>query len=1290
MSTQATDIVSLQGQAWAKSDNGALRELSVGDTIAGDEQLITQADTQIVLDFGDGSPVSLSGAHEVGMSPEMWPDTATQADAGSLPAAQFDAILASLEQNDELLQEQQFSDILATLDENDALLQDSRFEEMLAQLDANGGALQAQQVQDILASLDENDALLQDSRFDAMLAKLDENEGVLQVQQVQDILASLDANDGVLQDAQFDVILASLDANEAALQEHQFNDILASLDVNDELLQGNAFSSILAQLEQNGADLQNIQIQSILASLDANDSLLMESQFDDILTSLAQNERDLRPTDIDLILAEINQNDPILQDQSAQDALLNGEGDLLDLVQAPAAGGGVGGGGHDFVRVDRIQLQTEGQAYSFNPAANGPAAPLENPDVPNQPPVVENQSVITNEDTPVSGLVEASDLENDPLSYTVVSGPSNGTIELDPSTGSYTYTPIDNYNGEDTVEVEVSDGENTTIGTIDIEIVSVNDAPTADDQILTTPEDTPISSQVDATDVDLPDGDVLTYTLNQEPNNGSVSLDPATGEFVYTPNPDYFGTDQFTVTVTDSTGATDVAVIDLVVTPVNDAPVAIDDGPLATAANTVTTGNALDNDFDIDSSPILVQSYIVDGDDTVYGPGDTATMTGVGSFTLLENGEFSFTPLTGYSGEIPDVIYTVTDGELTDDAVISFDGIPGVGQPGGPVPPSASIELDADITADDIIDAAEASAVITLTGSTGGDVVEGDTVTLTINNTTYTGLVDSNGNFSIDVAGSDLAADGDTTIEASVTTSTGDVNGEATATDTENYSVDLSGPGISINDENGVELGEQSVEEASGLQVSGSATVSAVAGIDSISIAGQDITGASATSTVSISGAYGTLLITSYDSITGEISYTYTENSTAENHSSGDESIIDQFAISVTDSANNTVSNVLDILITDTAPTAVADARTVSEDDTGITGNVMTGINASADTLAADGGTITGVQAGTATAAIASGAGSVITGTYGDLTINGDGGYIYVTNSAAQALNDGDSETDTFSYTVTDSDGDSSTVTVTFTINGASEGVPTVTIPGDGTGVSGSDESVVEDSSLIGATFTVQAPDGLASVTIGSTTITLAELNNASSINVTVPGANGTLTVTDYNASTGVITYDYDPTGTSTDHSSGDVIESLSVTVTDILGVTNPSSPALDILITDTAPAAVADTRTVSEDDTGITGNVITGTNANTDTLGADATTVTGVSTGAASGELTGGVNSAIAGSFGTLTVSAAGQYEYVLNAAAQALDEGESETDTFSYTLKDSDGDYSTVTVTFTINGAE
>ena len=221
--------------------------------------------------------------------------------------------------------------------------------------------------------------------------------------------------------------------------------------------------------------------------------------------------------------------------------------------------------------------------------------------------------------------------------------------------------------------------------------------------------------------------------------------------------------------------------------------------------------------------------------------------------------------------------------------------------------------------------------------------------------------------------------------------------------------------------------------------------------------------------------------------------------------------------------------------------------------------------------------------------------------------------------------------------------------------------------------------------------FTISAPNGLTSLQVGGTVISAADLANAGTVPVAVSGESfGALVITGFNAGTGVVSYSYDPTGTSADHSgaTNDTLgESLSLVVTDTAGTTATGS--LDIGVTDTAPVAVADSRTVSEDETGIVGNVITGVNASADTLGADASSVTGVQAGVATGEIGAGVGSGIVGTYGTLTIGADGSYSYVTNAAAQALNDGESETDTFSYTLRDSDGDSSTVTVSLTVTGA-
>src|SRR5258705_1870012 len=96
----------------------------------------------------------------------------------------------------------------------------------------------------------------------------------------------------------------------------------------------------------------------------------------------------------------------------------------------------------------------------------------------------------------------------------------------------------------------------------------------------------------------------------------------------------------------------------------------------------------------------------------------------------------------------------------------------------------------AGITAADVINAAEAGGTIAITGTVGGEANVGDTVTLTVNGNTYAGAVAAGNTFSINVAGADLAADADFTIDAAVS-STDAAGNVGTAGDTETYTVDV-------------------------------------------------------------------------------------------------------------------------------------------------------------------------------------------------------------------------------------------------------------------------------------------------------------------------------------------------------------------------------------------------------------------------------------------------------------------------------------------------------------------
>lgn len=462
-----------------------------------------------------------------------------------------------------------------------------------------------------------------------------------------------------------------------------------------------------------------------------------------------------------------------------------------------------------------------------------------------------------------------------------------------------------------------------------------------------------------------------------------------------------------------------------------------------------------------------------------------------------------------------------------------------------------------------------------------------------------------------------------------------------------------------------------------------------ISGVEQTFMLGKDAIEALGTTPQTITTQYGELKLNGYSQApdgTITINYDYLLNTAPT--VTGD-AINDDFVITVKDKDVDTAVGTISIKIVDDAPVAKSDTAEITEDaaDNTVSGNVVTN-----DALGAD------VQANPVTAigfaGTAGTVGSPLAGAYGKLTLNADGSYTYEldnSNPAVNALKDGDTLSEEFTYTITDADGDTSSTTLTITIKGHTDGVPGLVIE-DKNGADVGVNSIAENAtSPVTGTFTVTAPDGLKEISVGSVTVTAAQLADLAANPVIIPGTEGTLTLTGFDPITGVVTYSYQQSGTNKNHSGGknSVTDNFEVIVTDSGGAsTTPQD--LVILITDTAPVAKPDTNQVTEDSaTPATGNVITGTGA--DDVGADDVEVTGVVKGTNTTELNADVGNAVTGDFGTLKLNANGSYSYELdnsNPIVNALKTGETLTDTFSYTIKDADGDWSTTTITITING--
>ncbi len=184
-------------------------------------------------------------------------------------------------------------------------------------------------------------------------------------------------------------------------------------------------------------------------------------------------------------------------------------------------------------------------------------------------PIATAQSITTTEDAAKPIALTATDANSDPLAYSIVASPANGT--LSGTAPNITYTPAANYNGSDSFTFRVNDGYvNSATATVTISVTAVNDTPSfsASSYNFAATEDAAFTRQLTASDVDA--GDTLTFSKISGPAWLTVST---TGALSGTPGNAEVGSDAFSVSVRDSANATDTATLNIVIANVNDAPV---------------------------------------------------------------------------------------------------------------------------------------------------------------------------------------------------------------------------------------------------------------------------------------------------------------------------------------------------------------------------------------------------------------------------------------------------------------------------------------------------------------------------------------------------------------------------------------------------------------------------------------------------------------------------------------------------------------------------------------------
>ena len=924
----------------------------------------------------------------------------------------------------------------------------------------------------------------------------------------------------------------------------------------------------------------------------------------------------------------------------------------------------------------------------------------------NDEPVADNESVITNEDTPITidVLDGDTDGDNDTLTISEINGTAitegqtiavvGGTVTL--TSGELVVTPANNNTNDVTFNYTVSDGNGgSDTGSVNVEITPQNDGPIAVDDNYSTAEETtvtlaPLTTGTADSDID---GDSLTISsINGEPvvlgtaesitvSNGIVNYS-AGGVITFTPNTNYNGTVTFPYIITDG-NLTATANQIITVTAINDAPVAVDDSyttdeDTAVVLLPLTTGVA---DSDIDGDTLSIQS--INGEN-LTGNVQSISVTN-GTVDIDGSGTITFTPDTDYNGTIT-FPYVITDGNLTATAnqIITVNSV-------NDTPTAVNDTLTVD---EDSVAGATNQVTVSTNDSIGGDGGDAD-------------------NYSIE--STDTAPANGTVTEVSDGVFEYIPNADFNGTDSFTYTItDVDGDTSTAT----VNVTVNSVDDAP------------TATDDTLSVAEDSVAGVSNQVTVSTNDNIGgdggdadNYSIESTDTAPTNGTVTEVSDGIFEYIPNADFNGTDSFTYTITDADGDTATatvNVTVISVNDT-PSATNDSTTVAEDSVaGVSNQVTVSTN---DSIGGDGGDADNYSIESTDTAP----------TNGTVTEVSDGVFEYIPNANFNG-------TDSFTYTITDVDGDTATATVTVTVNSVDDAPSATddTLTVDEDSVAGvSNQVTVSTNDSIGGdggdadNYSIESTDtapangivtevsdgvfeyipnadfnGIDSFTY---TITDADGDTATAtVNVTVNSVNDvptavddaltvdedsvagvsnqvTVSTNDSIGGDGGDTEDYSIESTDTAPTNGTVTEvsdgvfeyipnanfngtdSFTYTITDADGDTATATVNVTVNSVNDAPTAVDDALTVDEDSVaGVSNQVTVSTNDSIGGDGGDADNYSIESTDTAPAN-------------GTVTEVSDGVFEYIPNADFNG-------TDSFTYTITDADGTTSTGTVTVTV----
>ncbi|QIF02301.1 VCBS domain-containing protein [Roseimicrobium sp. ORNL1] len=796
-------------------------------------------------------------------------------------------------------------------------------------------------------------------------------------------------------------------------------------------------------------------------------------------------------------------------------------------------------------------------------------------------------------------------------------------------------------------------------------------------------------------------------------------------------------TDVFTYTANDGSTNSAPATLTITIFGTNDAPVANADTNWAKEDVANASGNVLLTlahagapsgvfsdiaDTDVDIEPLTVNTV-----NSVAGNVGVAVAGTYGSVTINGNGTYNYVLNNGNAsvqaldeGEtLTDVFnYTATDGTAnagatltitifgTNDApianadtnwakedVANASGnvlltLAHAGAPSGVFSDIADTDVDIEPLTVNTVNSVAGNVGVAVAGTYGSVTING--------NGTYNYVL-NNGNASVQALD-----EGETLTDVfNYTATDGTANGGATLTITIFGTNDAPVANADTN------WAKEDVANASGNVLLTLAHAGAPSGVFSdIADTDVDIEPLTVNTVNSVAGNVGVAVAGTYGSVTingnGTYNYVLNNGNAAVQGLDEGETLTDVFNYTATDgTANAGATLTITIFGTNDAPVANADTNWAKEDFSDAAGNVLQTLahaGAPSGVFSDIADTDVDVEPLTVSAVngVAGNVGIAVAGTYGTLTLGSNGAYSYILNDAhasVQALDDGETITDVFTYTASDGTANSASATLTITIFGTND-APVANADTNWAQEDGADAS----GNVLQTLAHNGAPSGafsdIADTDVDVEPLTVSSVNGvAGNVGIAVAGTYGTLTL----GSNGAYSYILNDAHAA--------VQALDVgeTITDVFsytandGTANSASATLTITIfgTNDAPVANADTNWAKEDVANASGNVLLtlahagapsgvfSDIADTD-VDIEPLTVNTVNS------VAGNVGVAVAGTYGSVTINGNGTYNYVLNngnASVQALDEGETLTDVFNYTATDGTANAG-ATLTITIFG--